>query len=344
VPGGSSRRYAYLAFFLPSFMYWPSALGKEAWSLLCLGLASYGVARCVTRRWPTGVAIIAIGLTGAGMLRPHVAMALFVGMVFAAAIARSGSRSAQAPVLRAVVFGLLFLAGVVLVGRTQSFFGVPSLNQETVQETLTMTTARTSEAGSAFTPVGATQNPALFPLAAVTVLIRPFPFEANNAQAIISSAEGLFIVLLVWRTRRGLRNLWFELRNTPYFAYSVGTTLAFIFAFSAFSNFGILARQRVQVMPFFFVLLCLPEVRRSLVEGAQSRAAVASRPTVGDDPYALLALPDASAPEPVVAALDRAVDPNDPYAIAASPRRTLDDDPYARFADDAPSVPGARRR
>ncbi len=35
--------------------------------------------------------------------------------------------------------------------------------------------------------------------------------------------------------------------------------LTFVFAFSSFSNFGILARQRCQVMPFFLVLICLEQ-------------------------------------------------------------------------------------
>ena len=36
----------------------------------------------------------------------------------------------------------------------------------------------------------------------------------------------------------------------------------FIWAFSGFGNFGILARQRVLMLPFFLVLLALPDRRR----------------------------------------------------------------------------------
>jgi hypothetical protein len=31
-----------------------------------------------------------------------------------------------------------------------------------------------------------------------------------------------------------------------------------VIAFSAIANFGILARERDQLFPFFFVLLCMP--------------------------------------------------------------------------------------
>ncbi len=39
-------------------------------------------------------------------------------------------------------------------------------------------------------------------------------------------------------------------------------TSAFIVAFASFANFGILARQRVLMLPFFLVLLSLPLRRR----------------------------------------------------------------------------------
>jgi hypothetical protein len=34
--------------------------------------------------------------------------------------------------------------------------------------------------------------------------------------------------------------------------------LAFIYAFSSLANFGILARERSQLLPVLFVVLCIP--------------------------------------------------------------------------------------
>ena len=78
-----------------------------------------------------------------------------------------------------------------------------------------------------------------------------------------------------------LRSLGRMMRRSPYVAYCVGVVLMFVYAFSALSNFGILARQRVQVLPFFLVLLCLP---RWEPEGLTTMEALAER--------------DAPAPEP----------------------------------------------
>jgi len=44
----------------------------------------------------------------------------------------------------------------------------------------------------------------------------------------------------------------------------------FVFAFSTIANFGILARERTQLLPFFLVLLAIPAGRRA---GATRRAA-----------------------------------------------------------------------
>jgi len=312
VPEGSHRRYAYLLFFLPSMIYWPSALGKDAFSLFCLGLISYGVARVMTRGWILGLPIAAAGLLGVVYLRPHIALVTFVGMVLAAALGKSRNPSARTPIARTLVFGILFVVGTIVIGQTQQFFGVSSLTQETVNATLANAEGRTLEAGSSFTPVSVTNNPANFPLAAATVLFRPFPFEVGNAQSLLTAGEGVFLMWLVWRSRRRLANLWHEMRYSPYVSYCMGIVLAFIYAFSAFSNFGILARQRIQVMPFFLVFLCLPErERKQKVDFAPLEPTALVTPV--DGPYTEEAVPD-------------------PYAAHREQQRAIDD-PYSRFPD-----------
>ena len=41
-------------------------------------------------------------------------------------------------------------------------------------------------------------------------------------------------------------------------AFGLVYTFAFIYAFSSIANFGILARQRSQLLPLLLVVLCLP--------------------------------------------------------------------------------------
>jgi hypothetical protein len=68
---------------------------------------------------------------------------------------------------------------------------------------------------------------------------------------------GLFVT-----SRRRLLGLLRRLRDEPYYMVAIAYTAMFIFAFAAIANFGILTRQRVQLIPFVFVLLSAPPVAR----------------------------------------------------------------------------------
>jgi hypothetical protein len=95
-------------------------------------------------------------------------------------------------------------------------------------------------------------------MAIVTVLFRPFPFEAHNAQSLIASAEGTVLLGMFVAGRRRLRGVPRALKRSPYVAYCLVYTILFCLIFSTFSNFGILTRERVQVFPMVLVFLALP--------------------------------------------------------------------------------------
>ncbi len=50
--------------------------------------------------------------------------------------------------------------------------------------------------------------------------------------------------------------------RTPYVLMCVVYSVLFVYGFSAFANFGVLTRQRVQLFPFILVLVCVPPFRR----------------------------------------------------------------------------------
>jgi hypothetical protein len=101
----------------------------------------------------------------------------------------------------------------------------------------------------------------------VTVLFRPFAFEVSNLQALLAALEGTMLMVLFVLSIPRLRRIPRRLRKQPYITYCVTYAILFCFIFSAFQNFGILARQRVLVFPLVLVLLALPlttpESRRS---------------------------------------------------------------------------------
>jgi hypothetical protein len=245
--------------FLPSLLYWPSSIGKEAWVMLGLGISAVGVASILRGRGG-GVVWLVIGLVALGMVRPHVGLVVFAGLVFAALLRKAPAKTYLVPLVRIVALCFLLVVGVVLAGRTASFLGVESLTQESVEVELSETEAQTGEGGSTFTPIRV-HTPLHFPPAFITVFFRPFPFEASNTQGLISSGEGLLLIGLCILSARRLRSIPSMIRTTPYLAFSIGYVLVFVYAFSSFSNFGILARQRVQALPLLLVPLALPVFR-----------------------------------------------------------------------------------
>ena len=101
-------------------------------------------------------------------------------------------------------------------------------------------------------------SPARAPLAAITVLFRPFVFETDNLQGLLAAIEGTaLLVFCLARFRWGWAAIR-SLRRQPYVVFCFVYTLLFIVAYSSYANFGLLVRQRVQLYPVFLVLLSIP--------------------------------------------------------------------------------------
>jgi hypothetical protein len=261
VPDADHRRHDLLLFFLPTLVFWPSSIGKEAWMVAVLGLASYGAARLFAHR-PSGLIPLGLGLWGATTVRPHLALMVLAALAPAWLARPSGrNRLGLSPYFRAFGFAALILVLLVVVAQAETFFGVERLDSEGAQEVATITEEQTAQGGSEFANTRV-RSPTDIPVAAVTILFRPFVWEANSAQGLVTAAEGLVLVALVAVSWRQLLALPRTMVRNPYVLYCFLFTLAFIVAYSSFNNFGLLVRQRAQMFPFFLVLLT-PLVRSS---------------------------------------------------------------------------------
>ncbi|WP_193315352.1 hypothetical protein [Nostocoides sp. F2B08] len=257
LPNGDRRRYALLVFLLPSLLFWPASIGKESWLLLFVGLTAYGAARFFAED-PRGLAFLALGAAGTAVVRPHVAV-LTIGAVVAAQLLRPTTKS-PISILTKVVGVVVLLAGiVVLAAQSAQFLELEETSWDALSAEIDERSRRATQGGSEFdaVPVRSLQE---FPVAIVTVLFRPFPWEATNLQLLVQGIEGLVLLGLVIASWRRLRNLPAMLRRNPNIAFALFYVIAFAWAFSAVGNFGILARQRVLMLPAFLVLLALPAV------------------------------------------------------------------------------------
>ena len=262
LPGADRARYAKLIFLWPSLVFWPSSIGKEAWIMLTLGLTMLGAARVLVRR-RGGYSLFVAGLGGMTLVRPHVALLAFVAFGVAFLVGRRGEARpgvvTPASVAKGVGLVMLLLLGGVLATRTVDFLKIDDLSGSSVDTALQSVRDLSAEGGSQYDPPDP-DTPTGYVTAFVTTLARPLPTEASGSEQLFTAAEGLLLGALLLTSWRRLASLPRRLRREPYVMLALAYVLMFAYVFSAISNFGILARQRVQVLPFVFVLLAIPAV------------------------------------------------------------------------------------
>jgi hypothetical protein len=255
-PEGDGRRYAYLVFFMPSLLFWPSSIGKESWMMLTLGLTSYGAARMLTGK-NFGFVMFVLGLTGMTMVRPHVALLAIVALFAAYLLRRSPKPSLLGLPAKLLVLGILAVGTVIVLSQLTTFFGVKSIDTGSAQQILNHTTQQSTQGGSAV-EVTRPSSPFGIAYAAISVVFRPWPYEAGNVQGLAASLEGVVLLGLAVTSLKRLASVPRAMLQRPYVAFALVYSLIFAYAFSAIGNFGILSRERVQLYPLLFVLLCVP--------------------------------------------------------------------------------------
>jgi hypothetical protein len=259
-PDADYRRYAKLLFLLPSMIYWPSSIGKEAWMIAAIGLATYGVA-LIMKHNPLGFPYAGFGMAGTAMVRPHVTALCVVSLLFAYVLRRRSWReSPLGPFPRWIGIGVMLGAGAVVMSQVASFFDLQTVDTQSVDTVLEDTERRTGQGGSEFEATRPS-SPSQYPRAILAVLFRPFPWEATNVQSAIAAAEGAVLMAVCFRSWRRLIRVPGFLFRVPYLSYCVAYIAMFAFAFSSMGNFGIVSRQRTQLFPLFLVVLCVPPPR-----------------------------------------------------------------------------------
>ena len=296
VPDGDSRRYAVLVLLLPSMLFWPSSIGKEALMVFSIGVASFGAAKLLSARTDaSGLLVFLAGTAGLFFVRPHMsliaivslAMAGFVSVVTGFSQQEDKRASARPFAIRILALGVLLAASGVATTQVGKVLGDGSGEEsdQGLTSVLERTKAQTSEGGSAYEPVAVT-SPVHFPAAVMTVLVRPFPWEAHSVNSVIASGEGLILVAIGVSGRRRLISWCKALPSRPYLVYCLAFTITFVVAFSYIANFGILARQRTQMLPLMLTILAMPIAARTRPSWFGSRTRVR---TAGVDSHDLAA-------------------------------------------------------
>jgi hypothetical protein len=261
VPFLDRRLYFIIVMFVPSILFWPSSIGKEALMQFAIGSAALGTAHMLNGKLLRGLLVAIPGAWLMWVVRPHLLALVVLAASVAYLFGRGPRASRNAPVSTSLVrpIGLVIIGFVLAFAVTQGAksLGLPTLTLGSVQAELEDTTLSTQQGGSAFDPGDTSLSPLRLPQGAVTVLLRPFPWEAPGFLQKLASLEGIALLAFIFIRRRSLAASLRHIRIVPFLFYCWVLTVLYSLTFQAFANFGLLTRQRSLVLPALYVLLCL---------------------------------------------------------------------------------------
>jgi hypothetical protein len=246
-PGGSLTRYLFWILLFPSLLYWPSSIGKESVIVLGLGLAVLGfVGKAGRIHWLP----LIFGIFLVFAIRPEVAGVIVVSFILAQWLSFDGRWTVRRT-MQAVVIAVGGIAALLFFLRAS---GLEQLDLAEVTDYVESSNARDVGGDSAIEPVEV--GPLGVPMALVNILFRPFPWESGSATMFLSAAEiWLFWLIVLIRRHNFVRALrhW---RGDRLLRTAIPFILIYSIALGMMmSNLGIIARQRIFLFPFLFVLL-----------------------------------------------------------------------------------------
>jgi hypothetical protein len=246
-PEAQHRRYALMIFFLPSILFWTAGVSKESIMYASLGIAAYGAARILRNR-PGGVVLLAIGAALGLYVRPQ-ELLIFLAATGIAVVFREGERGQLRGFRR---IGILILMGgltIVALNLTKHISGVFALQQ---------VNNNNATAGNSVSAVPYSSNPAKWPVDLYYVLFDPLFVNAHGSGQRVASVENFVLITLMITSWRRLRYVLRAAFMRTYVLASILYCGVWIYSFSALGNLGLIGRERVLMLPFFLVLLCIP--------------------------------------------------------------------------------------
>lgn len=246
-PEGKHRRYAWAVFFLPSLLFWTAGVSKETMMYLSLGMMAYGAARVLSFQ-RGGAVLLVIGTIIGIYVRPQELLLFMAAFVLAGLFRRSAKRSFKG-IRRIAVMALqaaLLLAAISLSQQLAKHAPVFNLNK--------LSQANRGQGSSQLYHPG----PGGYPKDIYTVIFDPLPFTAHNSSQWLAAFENVVIIAMFLTSFRRLRHLPRAAFTRPYMLLCCLYSVTFPYAFAALNNLGLIDRERVLLLPFLLVPLCLP--------------------------------------------------------------------------------------
>ncbi|NCU32521.1 MAG: hypothetical protein EOM23_06235 [Candidatus Moranbacteria bacterium] len=260
-PKSNYLLFARLLFLWPSLLFWNSLLLKDPLLYSGLGFATFGLFIFLRGNRYRGGALFALGVTLGFMLKPHVM--LFFILVVPLLIVTRKKKQGGLPLFLKVFFVVL----TVFLGIFAYEFLSAHYVKEDVSLAESMANIQSNMAygGSALqmkqvTSVG---DIVYVPYNVMTVIFRPFIFEAHNAMALFSALEGSVLMMYAFHwfsKRRRSKN---KKEDSAFLMFCIIYVLFSALAWSCvMGNMGTIVRQRIHLLPMLFMIIASGKMRR----------------------------------------------------------------------------------
>jgi hypothetical protein len=257
VPFTNRRLFLIFMMFAPSVVFWPSSLGKEALMQLGVGAVAWATSLALRGRFVAGIPLMAGGGWLLWIVRPHLLALVTLAAAVPYFLGRFGGAKESSFFTRPVGMVAVALLVVFTITSGAKFLGIEKLSVESVQEQLDEETARSQKGGSQFSHPGNTLNPIFLPLNAVTVLFRPFIWEARSGFQLLAALESSVVIFLIVKRFESVRFAFQRCRRWPFLLYCWILLALYCMTFAAIANFGLLNRQRSLVLPALYALIAV---------------------------------------------------------------------------------------
>jgi hypothetical protein len=266
--GQPTFKNIYFILFLPGLHFWTSGIGKDPPMFFAVALCTWAAFRLHTRYVAFGAGVVI-----AMLVRPHIALLALIAFALTLLVGRGTSLAMRVALLAVVLAGIVSTAGLV----ESMVTGLSLSSTDSLSEVLDSRSQVSEESGADLSITGAS-----FPVKLLSLLFRPFFFDANGIFGYVASLENLVLLAVAFTLARRAGTGLAVARAAVFarFAFFFFVLITLLLALFNY-NVGLGLRQKMMMMPtlliFFAATLAVRASQKGMVYGPGA-GAYAGRP------------------------------------------------------------------
>jgi hypothetical protein len=236
----SYKKYLTLLILYPSFWFWTANISKDTWMIFGIAVFLTGM---VNQNRKQSIYVMLLGLFLCYLVRAQLAAII--------ALALAGSYFLGT--LKKLTFKNILIL-IIAVAGSLYFLSVVGVSDVTEVADFAQDTQKRSAYGGS--EISISQGPLKFIQAPINILLRPFPWEIGGFLQIISFFDIYFIWYLAFKNWNAVKRSFSMIRKDRLIAFCfIFVALFAVGAGLALVNLGLIARQRIILYPFMFMII-----------------------------------------------------------------------------------------